>query len=94
MVTNAVDNISVLTVENPDVDGNQFWRLSWGRTLGEITHLKCRSARFRPLAKGGDCSPKLADQSAFPLQPDQDPPEVANCSREVYAVPIIFAVAE
>lgn len=94
LVTNGTDNIAMLTVDEPDSAGKQGWRLSNERTLLDVTHLKCRSARYRPASDGADCTPANADQAAFPLPPAQDPPAVENCDRQVYAVPIIFAVAE
>ncbi len=94
LVTNAIKNVALLTVAAPDADGRQSWQLSNGRTLDDVTHKKCRSARYRPASEGADCSPANAQQSAFPLQPDQDPPAVADCDRLVYSVPIIFAVED
>ncbi|MGB1159834.1 MAG: hypothetical protein ACPG40_01365 [Alphaproteobacteria bacterium] len=94
LVTNAIDNVAMLTVAAPDADGKQSWELSDGRTLNDITHQKCRSARYRPTSEGAVCTPANAQKSAFPLSPGEDPPPVADCDRLVYAVPIIFAVEE
>ena len=94
LVTNAIDNVAMLTVAAPDADGKQSWELSDGRTLYDITHQKCRSARYRPTSEGADCTPANAQKSAFPLSPGEDPPSVADCDRLVYAVPIIYAVEE
>jgi len=92
LVTNAKLNIAMLTVGKPDADGNQSWELSGDKTLGDITHQKCRSSRYRPEREGADCSPSNARQDVFPLSPGEDPPPVHGCDRKVYAVPIIFAV--
>ena len=98
LVTNAIDNVAMLTVEAPDSNGKQAWFISDGRTLGDITHEKCRSARYRPAAGGSsegvDCSPAIVQRDVFPLAPGEDPPAVKGCERVVYAVPIIFAVEE
>jgi len=94
LVTNAIDNVALLTVAAPDADGKQAWDLSDERTLDDVTHKKCRSARYHAASEGADCTPAQADQGVFPLAPDQDPPDVAGCDRLVYSVPIIFAVEE
>ena len=94
LVTNAINTVALLTVDAPNSAGQQAWTLSDGRTLDDVTHKKCRSARYRPAQEGARCSPADAPQSVFPLAPDDDPPEVGECERVVYAVPIIFAVEE
>ena len=47
-VTNGEDHISLLTIGAPDKDGKQAWSLSDGKTLEDVTHCLCRSARYTP----------------------------------------------
>ncbi len=46
----------MLTVHPKDKDGNQRWELADGATLYDVTHLGCRSARYRPAKAVGACS--------------------------------------
>ena len=91
-VTNGEENISLLSIENPDIDGKQAWSLSDGKTISDVTHGPCRSARYTPKGKSGTCSPKNANRLAFPLKPGEAPPYVDGCERNNYAVLIVFAV--
>ena len=91
-VTNGEENISLLTVEQPDADGKQAWSLSDDKTISDVTHGPCRSARYTPAGETGTCSPEYADRTAFPLKPGEAPPVVSGCNRESYAVLIVFAV--
>ena len=86
------ENISLLTVEKPDAEGKQAWSLTDDKTIGDVTHGPCRSARYTPEGESGSCSPKYADRSAFPLKPGESPPLVSGCNRKNYAVLIFFAV--
>ncbi len=92
-VTNGEGNISLLTVEEPDSEGKQAWALTDGKTIADVTHGPCRSARYTPEAESGTCSPESADRSAFPLKPGEFPPLVSGCNRKSYAVLIVFGVA-
>jgi len=91
-VTNGEENISLLTVEESDAEGNKAWSLTDDKTIGDVTHGPCRSARYTPEGESGSCSPEYADRSAFPLKPGESPPQVSGCSRKNYAVLIVFAV--
>ena len=91
-VTNGEENISLLTVEEPDLEGKQAWSLSDGKTIVDVTHGPCRSARYTPEGETGTCSPEYADRSAFPLKPGEVPPLVSGCIRKNYAVLIVFGV--
>ena len=91
-VTNGEENISLLTVEQPDADGKQAWSLSDDKTISDVTHGPCRSARYTPASETSTCSPEYADRTAFPLKPGETPPVVSGCNRESYAVLIVFAV--
>jgi len=91
-VTNGEDNISKLTVEKPDPDGKQAWSLSDGKSISDITHGPCRSARYTPKNGSRTCSPKNANRDVFPLKPGEHPPYVEGCNRKNYAVLIVFAL--
>ena len=92
-VTNGEGNISLLTVEEPDGEGKQAWTLTDNKTIADVTHGPCRSARYTPEGESGTCSPEYADRSAFPLKPGESPPLVSGCNRKSYAVLIVFGVA-
>ena len=77
-------------IGKPDSMGKQTWSLSDSKTIADVTHGPCRSARYRPDGEKGTCSPEYADRTAFPLAPGEAPPLVLGCNREKYAVLIVF----
>ena len=89
-VTNGEDHISLLTIGAPDKDGKQAWSLSDGKTLKDVTHGPCRSARYTPVGTSGTCTPEKANLSDFPLAPGKDVPAIEMCNRQIYAVLIVF----
>jgi hypothetical protein len=89
-VTNGEENISLLTVEEADADGKQAWSLTDDKTIGDVTHGPCRSARYTPESESGSYSPKYADRSAFPLKPGEAPKLVSRCNKKNYAVLIVL----
>jgi hypothetical protein len=89
-VTNGEDQVSLLTVEQPDSSGEQAWSLSDDKTIADVTHGPCRSARYTPIDATETCSPINADLQAFPLKPGESPPLVSGCERKEYAVLIVF----
>ena len=91
-VTNGEDNIALLTVEEPDSDGKQAWSLSDDKSIADVTHGPCRSARYTPKNGSKSCSPKNANRNVFPLKPGEEPPYVEGCNRKKYAVLIVFAL--
>lgn len=91
-VTNGEEHISLLTVQEPDADGKQAWSLSDEKTIADVTHGPCRSARYSPEGASGTCSPKDADRTVFPLKPGESPPPVRGCLRQNYAVLIVFGL--
>jgi hypothetical protein len=91
-VTNGEDNIALLTVEEPDSDGKQAWSLSDNKSIADVTHGPCRSARYTQKNGSKTCSPKNANLNVFPLKPGEEPPYVDGCNRKKYAVLIVFAV--
>jgi hypothetical protein len=93
MVTGNREAKSVLTVHPKTSDGTQRWELANGATLYDVTHLRCRSARYTPAAAGGACSPAQARQADFPVEPGAPMPPVADCHKQDYAVLIVLGVA-
>ena len=91
-VTNAEENISLLTVEEPDADGRQNWTLNGDKTISDVTHGPCRSARYTPEGETTTCTPENAEQSVFPLEPGESPPSVSGCHKKEYAVLIVFGL--
>ncbi len=92
LVTNGEENISLLTVKSPDTQGKQSWYLDSGKTIADVTHGPCRSARYTPESATGTCTPDKAAQSVFPLAPGESPPSVTGCNKKDYAVLIVFAL--
>ena len=91
-VTNGEEHISLLTVDAPDENGKQSWSLSDDKTIANVTHGPCRSARYTPNDGAGSCSPENADRSVFPLKPGESPPDVKACHKKEYAVLIVFGL--
>ena len=93
LVTGAREKVAVLTIHPAGNDGNQRWELDSGATLHDVTHLACRSARYRPAAGAGSCTPERARQAAFPVAPGAEMPPVEGCVKQDYAVLIVIGVA-
>lgn len=93
MVTGNRDVKSVLTVFPKDAGGAQRWELADGATLYDVTHLRCRSARYTPAHGIGSCSPAKARPSAFPVRPGAAMPPVTDCEKQDYSVLIVLGVA-
>jgi hypothetical protein len=93
LVTGGRATIAVLTIHAKDASGAQRWELGSGATIHNVTHLKCRSARYRPAAGGDTCTPAKASQSDFPVTPGAEMPPVAGCSKQDYAVLFMIAKA-
>ena len=92
LVTGARDVTAVLTIHPTDKNGNRHWELDKGATLYDVTHLACRSARYRPGAGGGSCSPASVQKTAFPVAPGGTMPPVEGCTKQDYAVLIVIGV--
>jgi len=93
LVTGNREVTTVLTIHPADKDGNRRWELDDHATLYDVTHLRCRSARYTPVAGDGSCSPARAQQTAFPVAPGGTMPPVAGCKKQDYAVLIVIGVA-
>ena len=92
LVTGARDATAVLTIHSADKNGDRRWDLDKGATLHDVTHLGCRSARYRPAAGEGSCSPANAPKTAFPVAPGGAMPPVEGCRKQDYAVLIVIGV--
>ncbi len=84
VVTGGRETTAVLVV-----DGDK-WELLDGATLHDVTHLPCRSARYRP--ESADASPANARVSDFPVTPGAEMPVINGCSKQDYAVLFVTAV--
>jgi hypothetical protein len=94
VVTGGREATAVLTVHPKGDDGTQHWELDEGATLYDVTHLRCRSARYTPAAGGESCSPAKAHMSAFPVAPGAAMPPVEGCNKQDYQVLIVIGVVE
>jgi hypothetical protein len=93
LVTGDRDVTTALTVYPPEGDGSQRWELD-GATLYDVTHLRCRSARYTPASAQQACSPTAAHASEFPVAPGGVMPAVEHCAKQDYAVLILIGIAE
>ena len=94
MVTGNREAVAVLTIHQKDAAGAQRWELDSGATLYDVTHLRCRSARYKPAVGGGSCSPANVPRAQFPVTPGAAMPPVEGCSKQDYAVLFVIGVAE
>jgi hypothetical protein len=85
---------AVLTVYPADKNGDSRWELDNGATLYDVTHLACRSARYRPAAGDGSCSPAQVQKSAFPVAPGGAMPPVEDCKKQDYTVLLVIGVED
>jgi len=93
VVTGNREVMSVLTVHPEDQGGNRRWVLGDGATLYDVTHLRCRSARYTPATSNTLCSPTNAQQTAFPVTPGAAMPPVENCAKQDYTVLFVIGAA-
>jgi len=94
VVTGGRDKTAVLTVQPKDNNGVQHWQLDNEATLYDVTHLRCRSARYTPAAGENSCSPAKAQMTAFPVAPGGPMPPVQGCNKQDYEVLIVIGMAE
>jgi len=92
-VTGGRDKTAVLTVQPKDNNGVQHWQLDNEATLYDVTHLRCRSARYTPAAGENSCSPAKAQMTAFPVAPGGPMPPVQGCNKQDYEVLIVIGMA-
>ena len=93
IVTGDREVATVLTVHPMDQDGAQRWELDDGANVYDVTHLRCRSARYTPQTSDSSCSPAKAQQTAFPVTPGGPMPPVEGCNKQDYAVLFVIGVA-
>ncbi|NIW24388.1 MAG: hypothetical protein GWN29_07385 [Gammaproteobacteria bacterium] len=94
LVTGDREVTTELTVHAADAGGSQRWELADGATIYDVTHLRCRSARYTPASGNTLCSPSKASMGDFPVTPGAEMPPVADCSKQDYAVLFVIGIAE
>jgi hypothetical protein len=92
VVTGDRDVTAVLTIHPKNASGVTRWELDKGATLYDVTHLKCRSARYTPAAGKNSCSPEKASQKDFPVRPGAAMPPVESCNKQDYEVLIVIGM--
>lgn len=92
VVTGGRQTTAVLTIHPKDAGGAQRWELDKGATIYDVTHLRCRSARYTPAAGTGSCTPAKASQAAFPVEPGAAMPPVPGCNKQDYDVLIVIGM--
>lgn len=94
LVTGDREVTSVLAIFPMGSDGTQRWELQDGATVYDVTHLRCRSARYTPATRNGSCSPAMAQTRDFPVSPGAEMPTVEGCDKQDYAVLFVIALEE
>lgn len=94
LVTGDREKQAALTVYPAERDGTQRWNLDSGANLYDVTHLRCRSARYTPATNASPCSPTKAQVASFPVPPGAEMPPVGNCHKQDYSVLIVIGMAE
>ena len=92
VVTGGREVTAVLTIYPKGADGTQRWELSDNATLYDVTHLRCRAARYSPAAGDNSCSPEKAQQASFPVTPGATMPPVEGCNKQDYEVLIVVGM--
>jgi hypothetical protein len=85
---------TTLTVHDKDANGSQRWELGDGAVLYDVTHLRCRSARYTPDASGKACTPASVSEDRFPVDPGAAMPPVSGCDKQDFAVLFVVGVEE
>ena len=93
VVTGGREVTAILTVLPKGDDGVQHWELDRGATLHDVTHLRCRSARYTPAAGANSCTPAKAQITNFPVAPGGPMPPVEGCNKQDYEVLIVIGMA-
>jgi hypothetical protein len=93
VVTGGREVTAILTVHPKGDDGVQHWELDRGATLHDVTHLRCRSARYTPAAGANSCTPAKAQITNFPVAPGGPMPPVEGCNKQDYEVLIVIGMA-
>ncbi len=85
---------TVLTIYPKDANGKQNWELADGATLYDVTHLRCRAARYTASAGSKACTPGMVDANRFPVPPGDKMPMISGCDAQDYSVLFIVGVEE
>jgi len=91
LVTGRRAATAILTIHPADAQGVQSWELGNKATIHDVTHLKCRSARYTP-ATGRSCSPATVDQRNFSVVAGAVKKKVDGCKKQDYSVLFIIGV--
>ncbi len=83
---------TVLMIFPKDANGQQRWELAEGATLYDVTHLRCRAARYTKSQGSQACTPGMVDQGRFPVPPGETMPLVKGCDAQDFAVLFIVGV--
>jgi hypothetical protein len=83
---------TVLTIFEKDANGQQRWALEDGATLYDVTHLRCRAARYTASKDSTACTPGMVDPNRFPVPPGDTMPLVKGCDAQDFAVLFIVGV--
>jgi hypothetical protein len=92
IVTGGREKTAVLSIAAPGDDGRTAWSLDADATLYDVTHLRCRAARYVPKA-GAACTPAEAAPGTFPVAPGAAMPPVGSCAKQDYQVLIVIGMA-
>ena len=93
IVTGNREVVTVLTIHPTDKEGERRWELGDGAKLYDVTHLRCRSARYTPATSDSSCSPAKAPKTAFRVTPGASMPPVEGCNKQDYTVLFVIGVA-
>ena len=93
VVSGAREVTAVLTIHPKGVDGSQKWELDQGASLYDVTHLRCRAARYTP-ESANSCSPAKAQVASIPVPPGEAMPMVSGCKAEDFQVLIVIGMVE
>jgi thiol-disulfide isomerase/thioredoxin len=94
VVTGDREVTTILTVSEPDSEGNQNWQLADNAILEDVTHIPCRSSRYTPDNDFKSGVPTLIGDPLFPLAPGEKMPEVQGCKKQDYAVLFVIGIVE
>jgi hypothetical protein len=92
LVTGDQDVQTVLTIFPKDTNGKQAWELADGATLYNVTHLRCRAARYTASTGSKACTPGMVDPNRFPVPPGATMPLISGCDAQDFAVLFIVGV--
>ena len=94
VVTGGREKVSVLTVHPKSADGFMRWELSEGASIYDVTHLRCRSARYTPAAGSNSCTPTKVPVGEFPVTPGGPMPPVEGCNKQDFQVLIVIGMID